>query len=109
MLWSSTAGNSTLVTLIHENIRFKKMTMEQVLGKFLSHEMMEKDSKYIDNIAQGNSSTESQAITLKATRKIFQARSNKLKDPNLMMKKWLSSSKAFQGPARRPERVNGSH
>jgi hypothetical protein len=32
--------NATLVTLIHENPRYKKIMPEEVLGKFLSHEMM---------------------------------------------------------------------
>jgi hypothetical protein len=47
--------------------RYKKMMVEEVLGKFLSPEMMEKHSKYIKNIAQGMTSIEPQAITLKAT------------------------------------------
>jgi hypothetical protein len=36
--------NSTLVTLIRENPRYKKITLEDVLGKYLSHELIEKDS-----------------------------------------------------------------
>jgi hypothetical protein len=47
-----------------------------VFGKFLSHELME-DSKYIDNIAQGNTSIELQSIALKATNEEEEALSKK--------------------------------
>jgi hypothetical protein len=43
------AHNATLVTLIRKNPRYKKMPPEEVLGKFLSHGMMMKDSKHIDD------------------------------------------------------------
>jgi hypothetical protein len=67
MPWAFMVRNVTLVTLIHENPMYKKLTLEEVLGKFLSHEMMKKDSKYIKNIAQGNTSTEPYTIALKTT------------------------------------------
>jgi hypothetical protein len=40
MLRAFMVRNATLVTLIHENPRYKKIMPEEVLGKFLSHEMM---------------------------------------------------------------------
>jgi hypothetical protein len=40
MLRSFTSRNATLVSLVRENPRYKKMTPEEVFGKFLSHEMM---------------------------------------------------------------------
>lgn len=48
MLWSFTSRNATLVTLIRKNPRYEKMILEEVLGKFPSHEMMVKDSKDIE-------------------------------------------------------------
>jgi hypothetical protein len=45
MLRAFVVRNITLVTLIHESSRYKKMTSKQVLRKFLNHETMEKDSK----------------------------------------------------------------
>jgi hypothetical protein len=57
IIWSFMTCNVTLVNLIHENPRYKKMTPKVVLGKFLSHEMMVKDSKHKDDLAQGNVST----------------------------------------------------
>jgi hypothetical protein len=39
-----------------------------VLGKFVSHQMMVKDAKYINDVANGNlPSIESQAVAFKAT------------------------------------------
>jgi hypothetical protein len=69
MLRAFRVRNVTLVTLTRESPRYKKMTSEEVLGKFLNHEMMEKDSKYINGVAQGNTSTEPQGIALKAITK----------------------------------------
>jgi hypothetical protein len=40
--------------MIRENLRYKKMTPEEVLGKFLSHEMMVRESKYIKYLVQQN-------------------------------------------------------
>jgi hypothetical protein len=54
MLWSFTSRNATLVTLIRKNPRYEKMILEEVLGKFPSHEMMVKYSKDIEDLTQGN-------------------------------------------------------
>jgi hypothetical protein len=51
MLGSFIPHNATLVTLICDNTRYKKMVPKEVLGKFLSHEMMVKHSKYTDDLA----------------------------------------------------------
>jgi hypothetical protein len=68
MVRSFTTRNPTLVSLIHENRRYRRMYPKEVLGKFLSHEMMVSDSKYIEDLAQGNvSSTKPQVISFKAT------------------------------------------
>jgi hypothetical protein len=75
MLKSFMTCNATLATLIRENPRYKKMRSKEVLGKFLNHEMMVKDSKLIDDFAQGNTSTELQAIALEATSKKEEATS----------------------------------
>jgi hypothetical protein len=68
MLRSFSFRNATLVPLIHKNLRYNKMSHEELLGKFLSHEILVRDSKYIEDLAQGNvSSTESQVVAFKAT------------------------------------------
>jgi hypothetical protein len=61
--------NATLVQLICENPRYEVMTLEDVLGKFVSFELMVKGSKHIENIAHGNTFTpKPQAVSFKATK-----------------------------------------
>jgi hypothetical protein len=57
MLRSFTSRNATVVSLVCENPRYKKMTPMEVFGKFLSHDMMVRDSKYIEDLVQGNISS----------------------------------------------------
>jgi hypothetical protein len=60
--------NPTQVQLIHESPRYKQMSPEEVIGKFLSFELMVKGSKHIANIDHGGASTpEAQPVTFKAT------------------------------------------
>jgi hypothetical protein len=49
--------NPTQVQLIRENPRYKQMSPEEVIGKFVSFELMVKDSKHIVNLEQGAAST----------------------------------------------------
>jgi hypothetical protein len=60
--------NPTQVQLIRENPRYKQMSHEEVIDKFVSFELMVKDSKHIFNLEQGATSTpEVQPIAFKAT------------------------------------------
>jgi hypothetical protein len=62
--------NLTQVQLIHGDPRYKQMSPEEVIGKFVSFELMIKDSKHIINLEQGATSTpEVQPIAFKATEK----------------------------------------
>jgi hypothetical protein len=68
VLGSFTVLDPTLVSLIHENPRHTKMVSEEVLGKFISHQMMVKDAKYVDDLANRNIlSIEMQVVDFKAT------------------------------------------
>jgi hypothetical protein len=59
--------NPTQVQLIRGDPRYKQMSLEEVIGKFVSFELMIKDSKYIVNLEQGTTSTlEVQPIAFKA-------------------------------------------
>jgi hypothetical protein len=49
--------NPTQVQLIRGDPRYKQMSPEEVIGKFVSFELMIKDSKHIVNLEQGNTST----------------------------------------------------
>jgi hypothetical protein len=60
--------NPTQVQLICGDPRYKQMSLEEVIGKFVSFELMIKDSKRIVNLEQCATSTpEVQPITFKAT------------------------------------------
>jgi hypothetical protein len=60
--------NPTQVQLIRGDPRYKLMSPEVVIGKFVSFELMIKDSKHIVNLEQGATSTpEVQPITFKET------------------------------------------
>jgi hypothetical protein len=60
--------NPTQVQLTHGDPRYKQMSPEEVIGKFVSFELMIKDSKHIVNLEQGATSTpEVQPVAFKAT------------------------------------------
>jgi hypothetical protein len=59
--------NPTQVQLIRGDPRYKLMSLEEVIGKFVSFELMIKDSKHIVNLEQGTTSTpEVQPVAFKA-------------------------------------------
>jgi hypothetical protein len=60
--------NPTQVQLIPGDLRYKQMSPKEVIGKFVSFELMIKDSKHIVNMEQGATSTpEVQPVAFKAT------------------------------------------
>jgi hypothetical protein len=60
--------NPTQVQLIRGDPKYKQMSPKEVIGKFVSFELMIKDSKHIVNLEQGTTSTpEVQPIAFKAT------------------------------------------
>jgi hypothetical protein len=60
--------NPTQVQLIRGDPRYKWMSPEEVIGKFVSFDLMIKDSKHIVNLEQGATSTlEVQPLAFKAT------------------------------------------
>jgi hypothetical protein len=68
MLRSLTIIDPHLVNLIHENPRYTKMILEEILEKFVSRCMMVKEARYVDDIANGPLPLyEPQPIALKAT------------------------------------------
>jgi hypothetical protein len=68
ILRSHVFGNPTQVQLIHGDPRYKQMSPEEVIGKFVSFELMIKDSKHIVNLEQSATSTpEVQPVAFKAT------------------------------------------
>jgi hypothetical protein len=60
--------NPTQVQLIHGDLRYKQMSPEEVIDKFVSFELMIKDFKHIINLELGaTSTTEVQPVAFKAT------------------------------------------
>jgi hypothetical protein len=60
--------NPTQVQLIRENTRYEQMSLEEVIGKFVTIKLMVKDSKHIINLDQGGTSTpEAQVVAFMAT------------------------------------------
>jgi hypothetical protein len=71
--------NPTPVQLIRGDPRYKLMSLEEVIGKFVSFELMIKDSKHIVNLEQGTTSTpEVQPIAFKATEDEKESTSSRL-------------------------------
>jgi hypothetical protein len=68
ILRSLVFGNPTQIQLICGDPRYKLMTPKEVIGKFVSFELMIKDSKHIVNLEQGATSTpEVQPVAFKST------------------------------------------
>jgi hypothetical protein len=68
ILRSLVSRNPTQVQLTHGDPRYKQMSPEEVIGKFVSFELMIKDCKHIVNLDQGATSTpEVQLVAFKAT------------------------------------------
>jgi hypothetical protein len=68
MLRSFTVLDPHLVNSIRENPRYTKMSPEEILGKFVSGQMMIKEARYVDDALNGPMLThEPQTVALKAT------------------------------------------
>jgi hypothetical protein len=68
ILRSDVFCNPTQFQLIREDPRYKLMSPEEVISKFVSFELMIKDSKHIVNLEQGATSTpEVQPVAFKTT------------------------------------------
>jgi hypothetical protein len=68
MLRSFTVIDPDVVNVIRENLRYTKMTPEEILEKFVSGRMMVKEARYVDDAANGQLPLyEPQHVALKAT------------------------------------------
>jgi hypothetical protein len=71
--------NPTQVQLIRGDPRYKLMSPEEVIGKFVSFELMIKGSKQTVNLEQGDTSTpEVQPVAFKATEEKEESTSSRL-------------------------------
>jgi hypothetical protein len=68
ILRSFTIIDPNLGNLIRENPRYTKMSLEEILGKFVNGRMMIKEARYVDDIANGSlPHYEPQPVALKLT------------------------------------------
>jgi hypothetical protein len=71
--------NPTQVQLIRGDPRYKLMSLEEIIGKFVSFELMIEDSKHIVNLEQGTTYTpEVQPVAFKATEEEKESTSSRL-------------------------------
>jgi hypothetical protein len=86
--------NLSQVQLICGAPRYKLMSPEEVIGKFVRFELMIKGSKQI--VEQGGTSTpEVQPVTFKARRKSLHQVGSPLTPPSSTTRKWRLSSRVF--------------
>jgi hypothetical protein len=76
MLRSFTVIDPHLVNLIRENPRYTKMTLEEILRKFVSGRMMVKGARYVDDALNHYLSTSRSPLLSKqqAAKRRYQAR-----------------------------------
>jgi hypothetical protein len=95
MLGSFTVIDPHLVNLIRENLRYTKMTPEEILGKFVSGRMMVKEARYVDDALNSPLPVyEPQPVLSKqpAAGRHYQAGWHKWRLPGSTRTKWRLSS-----------------
>jgi hypothetical protein len=69
LMMAYTPRNYNVVDLICQDLTFKKMTSDDVLGRITNHEMNIQEANNIKNLYNGVSTSKKQDIALKATNK----------------------------------------
>jgi hypothetical protein len=91
--------NPTQVQLIRGYPRYKQMSSEEVISKFVSFKLMIKNSKHIVNLEQGaTSTTEVQPVAFKATEEKKEESTpidSQSTPPSSTTRRWLVSLRAF--------------
>jgi hypothetical protein len=75
MLRAYVGKDTTMISLIQQDPTFKKMTLDDVLGKIINHEMLVEEAQHVKNLFKGIISSKKQDIAFKATKR---ARARKL-------------------------------
>jgi hypothetical protein len=60
--------DTTVISLIQQDPTFKKMTLDDVLGKIINHKMLVEEDQYVKNLSKGIISSKKQDIAFKATK-----------------------------------------
>jgi hypothetical protein len=68
LMMTYTPMNYNIVALIPQNLTYKKMSSDDVLGRIMNHEMNIQESNNVKNLYKGVSTSKKQDIALKVTR-----------------------------------------
>jgi hypothetical protein len=99
MLRSFTVIDPHLVNLIRENPKYTKMTLDEILKKFVSRRMMVKEERYVDDALNGPLPIyEPQPVALKATssRKVLPSKAAQVEAAGLNMVEMVLIIKRFK-------------
>jgi hypothetical protein len=69
MLRGYVVKDTTVISLIQQDPIFKKMPLDDVLGKIINHEMLVEEANHVKNLSKGITSSRKQGITLTASKK----------------------------------------
>jgi hypothetical protein len=69
MLRAYVVKDTTVISLIQQDRTFKRMTLDDVLGKIINHEMFIEEAKHVKNLSKGITSSRKQGIAFKASKK----------------------------------------
>jgi hypothetical protein len=69
LMMTYTLMSYNVITLIHQDPTYKKMTSDDVLGRIINHEMDIQEANNIKNFYKGILTSKKQDIALKATNK----------------------------------------
>jgi hypothetical protein len=85
MLQAYAVKDTTVIYLIQQDLTFKKMIADDVLGKIINHEMLVEEAQHVKNLSKGIISSRKQDITFKASKK---SKSKKVVEKNLKWRRW---------------------
>jgi hypothetical protein len=68
LMMAYTSMNYNIVTLIHQDPAYKKLTSDDVLGMIMNHEMNIQEANNIKNLYKGISTSKKQDIAFKANK-----------------------------------------
>jgi hypothetical protein len=69
MLRAYAIKDISVISLIQQDPTFKKMTLDDVLGKIINHEMLVEEAQHVKNLSKWIISSNKQDIAFKATKK----------------------------------------
>jgi hypothetical protein len=69
MLRAYAIKDTMVISLIQQDPTFKKMTLNDVLGKIINHEMLVEEASHVKNLSKGVISSRKQDIAFKTSKK----------------------------------------